>query len=59
MNTCQTAVSMRLEHGWGLCPACGKHLVRLTADTRAYQLPVYCKRCKAEFIVNIEQACAN
>lgn len=37
-----------------MCPACGKHKVlRLTPTTVAKDLPVYCKRCGKESIVNI------
>lgn len=38
-----------------MCPACGKHkLLRLEPDTAAENLPVYCKRCGTESIVNIK-----
>lgn len=38
-----------------MCPACGKHKVlRLEAETVAENLPVFCKRCGRESIVNID-----
>lgn len=39
-----------------MCPVCGRHRVlRLEPGTEAKQLPVYCKRCGRESIVNIDQ----
>lgn len=37
-----------------MCPKCGKQkLLRLTETTTAKDLPVYCKRCGQESVVNI------
>lgn len=41
---------------WFACPACGKKLLRLESDTEARNLPVYCKSCHREIIVNISQS---
>lgn len=38
--------------GWGLCPKCGSKVLRVTATTRLENYPVYCKRCRAEHLVN-------
>lgn len=41
--------------GWLICPACKKRKVlRLSEKNRAAKLPVYCKTCKTETIVNID-----
>lgn len=38
-----------------MCPVCGKgKVLKLREDTTAYALPVYCRRCGQESIVNIE-----
>lgn len=37
---------------WILCPECGKRLIRLNPNTRFCNLPVFCKRCKKEYIMN-------
>ena len=38
-----------------LCPVCGKHtLLWLLPSTRVRDLPVKCKRCGRESVVNIE-----
>ena len=39
---------------WLTCPACGQFKVlRLLPETEAKNLPVFCKRCRTESIVNI------
>lgn len=43
------------EQKWLMCPACGQFKVlRLLPNTQAKNLPVYCKRCHKESIVNIQ-----
>ncbi len=40
--------------GWLRCPRCGqKKVQRVLSTTRATALPIYCRRCKCESIVNI------
>lgn len=51
--------TMNMQDDWLLCPVCGKKLLRLIPTTAAHDLPVYCKRCSTETIVNIDLcACA-
>lgn len=38
--------------GWGLCPMCSSKLLKVTSVTRIENFPVYCKRCKADHVVN-------
>ena len=38
--------------GWGLCPVCGNKVLKVTATTRLENFPVFCKRCRADHIVN-------
>lgn len=39
-----------------MCPRCEKmKVLRLEAETTAHALPVYCKRCGKESIVNINE----
>lgn len=44
-----------VRDGWVTCPVClrNKHLLRIDPDTEATALPVYCRDCKTEIIVNI------
>ena len=44
-----------VKDGWVACPVClrNKHLLRIGPDTEATALPVYCRDCKSEIIVNI------
>ncbi len=43
---------LRIENGWGLCPVCSSKVLRVTMTTRLENFPVYCKRCRAEHLVN-------
>ena len=48
---------LTVKDGWLLCPVCGKQKVlRLTPGTTAKDLPVYCKLCRQESIVDIDQS---
>lgn len=41
--------------GWVLCPVCGRgKLLKLRPDTAVRNLPVKCKRCGQETVVNIK-----
>lgn len=53
----QTAKNSRLHvrNGWVQCPVCkrNKRLLRVTQETRAQALRVYCYDCKNELILDI------
>lgn len=53
MHSCGIIVT---TDGWVQCPICrrNKRLLRVEADTYARRLPVYCKDCKTEIILDIE-----
>lgn len=38
--------------GWGLCPECNTKVLKVTSITRLENFPVYCKKCKADHLVN-------
>lgn len=40
------------KKGWGLCPICHSRVLKVTATTRLENFPVFCKRCKADHLVN-------
>lgn len=43
-----------VKDGWVICPKCrNKRLLRVDAETEARGLPVYCRDCKTEFILDI------
>ncbi len=46
-----------VKDGWISCPVCGRNhrLLRITDETEAYGLPVYCRTCRSELILNIEK----
>lgn len=41
------------EQKWLTCPKCGKRLLKVLPDTSARNLLLFCRKCKAENIVNI------
>lgn len=43
------------KDGWITCPECRKnhHLLRITDETEARNLPVYCRDCKKTIVLNI------
>ncbi len=46
---------IEIERRRFLCPLCGKHtLLWLLSDTAIKNLPIKCKRCGREIIVNVE-----
>ena len=43
-----------VKDGWVICLKCrNKRLLRVDAETAARGLPVYCRDCKTEFILDI------
>ena len=55
MQTKRKADTLVIKDGWVMCPVCGKmKVLRIEPDTTAHALPVYCRRCGQESVVNIE-----
>ena len=48
---------LTVRGGWVVCPECrsNRKLLHIRPDTQAENLPVYCRRCKREIILNIER----
>lgn len=46
-----------VKNGWVTCPLCRRNhrLLRVTPETEAAGLPVYCRTCRSELILNIER----
>ena len=58
MENLQTAPGcgkLTVTNGWIACPLCrrNKRLLRIGPDTEARSLPVYCRDCKREIILDI------
>lgn len=44
-----------MQEFWYRCPKCGfPKMLKLRADTKVQNFPGYCKRCKQESIINID-----
>ena len=57
MQSTPTTGKLVVRNGWLICPVCkrNKHLLRIQPETEAKDLPVYCRDCKTEMIVNIDR----
>lgn len=57
MQTTQQRDKLILKDGWLTCPVCGRNhrLLRITPETTAHGLPVYCRTCRSEIILNIDK----
>jgi len=49
------SVKLSVKDGWVTCPVCGRNhrLLRISDETEACGLPVYCRTCRSEVILNI------
>lgn len=56
MNKKHDCGIIQVTDGWVRCPICNrnKKLLRLTPQTTAKRLPVYCRMCGSEIILDIE-----
>jgi len=48
---------LTVKDGWAVCPVCkrNRRLLRVGPETVARDLPVYCRDCKTELILNIDR----
>lgn len=46
-----------VKDGWITCPVCGRNhrLIRIMPETTANRLPVYCRTCRSEIILDIDK----
>lgn len=50
----QSPCKLVVKDGWISCPVCrNKRLLRIEEETEAHDLPVYCRDCKTEIILDI------
>ena len=48
---------LTVKDGWVTCPVCkrNRRLIRIEPETVAIGLPVFCRDCKSEIILNIDR----
>lgn len=46
-----------IRDGWVTCPVCKRNhrLIRVEPETEAKGLPVYCRTCRSEIVLNIDR----
>ena len=44
--------TLPVRDGWGLCPTCGTKCIKVNDQTVLENYPMYCKRCKRDYLVN-------
>ena len=56
LNSINDCGIIKVSDGWVACPICkrNKKLLRVTPETTAKHLPVWCRDCKSEIILDIE-----
>ena len=55
--TDENGIIFPIAGGFLSCPHCGKQkLLRVTQETEARALPVYCKHCRREYKIEIRRA---
>ncbi len=57
MQSRSEAGKLIVKNGWIICPVCNQNrkIIRITADTEARYLPVYCRKCGTELVLNISR----
>lgn len=57
MQNASEPVKLAVKDGWITCPSCGRNhrLLKIDDDTTATHLRVYCRTCRTEIILDIEQ----
>lgn len=57
MQTKQNYGKLVVKDGWVTCPVCRRNhrLIRIDPETVAIGLPVYCRTCRREIVLNIER----
>lgn len=53
LETRDTIIPMR--DGFACCPQCGSKLIRITSESEGYHLPIWCRKCKREILIDIHR----
>lgn len=57
MQSKENCGKLIVKDGWVTCPVCKRNhrLIRISPETEAHELPVYCRTCRSEIILNIDR----
>jgi predicted amidophosphoribosyltransferase len=44
-----------IKGAFACCPYCGGKLTRIAPDTEAERLPVWCRKCRRELLIDIQR----
>ena len=57
LQTAPQCGKLIVKDGWVTCPVCkrNRRLLRVEPETQARGLPVYCRTCRTEIILNIDR----
>lgn len=50
---CDTMIP--IKGGFACCPYCNSKLIRITPTTEGERLPVWCRKCKREILIDIHR----
>lgn len=54
-NTRMCGILITAQDGFIECPSCGKKIQRITRETTAEHLPLWCPRCRREIMIEIQR----
>lgn len=49
------SVILSVKDGWIACPQCGRNLIRIRPETESHNLPIFCRGCRTEILLDIER----
>lgn len=47
---------LTVRNGWVACPICKNfRLMRITSATEGHEIPIYCRRCRNEILIDVHE----
>ena len=51
----ETSDKLPVKDGWIACPQCGRKLIHIRPETESHSLPIFCRGCRTEILLEIER----